>query len=101
MRFAELVGSAGLILFAYPWPVPAEEICLATGQRIEGTVTLAPDGRLGLSAGGKPLALQGVVQVRFPVSARLRPVAATHQLLLPQGQRLTGEWLASDAQDLQ
>ncbi len=90
-----------VVLAALP-ATRADEITLADGRRLPGTLTLDANGRLRVSAAdGSVIPAHRVRHVR-PDSHRPAPFRAgvVHQVLLPGEQRLSGELLSLDGQEL-
>jgi hypothetical protein len=78
-------------------PLPAEEAVLPDGRRLPGALALR-GGSLQFqpSRGGAPLAMEQIDSVRFDATPPPVRLPLVHQVLLRDGQRLTGEFLGLD-----
>jgi hypothetical protein len=82
-----------------PASLPADEAVLLDGRRLPGELVTGPGGSLQFrpARGGANLTLDQLAFVRFPSSSPLPSrFPLVHQIVLRDGQRLTGEFLGID-----
>lgn len=95
--------TTGSIVLACSLLAQAEEVILTNGKRAAGTLELDDKGRLRFTPAGQSAALSfsEVQQVRFSSEATFqRRPATVHQVHLPDGQRITGEFIELNEKEL-
>lgn len=87
----------GVVVFGAV-PSRADEALLPDGHSRSGTLVLSPQGRLLFETAGRSLTPPEFQAVRFAAPAIVPRPEGNHQVLLTDGQRLTGALLGVDAQ---